>query len=106
MEGLRCAARPGRDAADDLPVLQAWDGSGQLCGLGTCGHVANADPIRRTLAFVADGKRVETTLLPHGIASWSCSHGCRLEVDKTSLTPDSDYGTELRIEHGALTASH
>jgi hypothetical protein len=82
-----------------------WDGASQLCGLGTCGHVANGDPIRRTLTFIADGKRVETTLLPHGIASWSCSHGCRLEVDKTSLTPDSEYDTELRIEHGALKPS-
>ena len=79
-----------------------WDGSSQPCGLGTCGHVANGDPIRRTLAFVTDGNRVETTLLPHGIVSWSCSHGCTLEVGTASLTPDSDHDTKLRIEHGAL----
>ena len=54
------------------------------------------------VTFVADGKRVETTLLPHGVVSWSCSHGCALELDKASLTPDNEYGTDLRIEHGAL----
>jgi hypothetical protein len=79
-----------------------WDGLHQLCGLGTCGHVANGDPIRRTVTFFADGKRVETTVLPHGIVSWSCSHGCSLELDKASLTPDSNYDTDLRIEHGLL----
>jgi hypothetical protein len=79
-----------------------WDGLSQPCGLGTCGHVANGDPIRRTLTFVSDGKRVETTLLPHGVVSWSCSHGCALELDEASLTPDSEYGTDLRIEHDAL----
>jgi hypothetical protein len=67
-----------------------------------CGTVANADGIRRTFTIVAEGKRAQMTLLPHGKVLWNCEHGCTIELDETRVTPKDRVENDLRIEHGVL----
>jgi len=69
---------------------------------GQCGDVTNADPLRRTFTIVADGKRVQTTLLPRGGVTWQCEHGCTIELGGTQVKANEDADTHLRIDHGVL----
>lgn len=68
-----------------------------------CGTVANVDAIRRTFTIESHGKRVLTTVLPHGKAWWTC-YECTIEVEGTHVTARDGTGNDLRIAHGALQA--
>lgn len=85
---------------DRFVVPEYW--TPQMLCTGHCGHVANADPIRRTFTIVAQGKSVETTVLPHGSAWWDCEYDCTIEIGRTRVTPNDVGDTNLRIEHGVL----